>query len=119
MQRERESWVHRWDWSLVGIKRSEVRYLTCIVISFIDLFSSRNLAERCPGEQTNNRAELIVRFFVFSCASLTGTLQGNPASPGNRPSFQKAFDDSNGFPVLYELSALLQIYDSNLLFTHP
>lgn len=35
------------------------------------LFDGRNISERCPGDQTNNRAELIVRFRVpFHIASM-------------------------------------------------
>jgi ribonuclease HI len=38
------------------------RWVTEVIDSFLaDPLDLRNIAERCPGEQTNNRAELVVR----------------------------------------------------------
>jgi len=46
--------------------RNDSRYvlLSAAVLSLIPGLGCRNLSERCPGRQTNNRAELIVRLVL-------------------------------------------------------
>jgi hypothetical protein len=112
MQREWEARVHCRSWRMVGIEPPEACFLICAPgPPFHTSLPSRNLAERCPGDQTNNRAELIVcPFLPGPMIHLTNTFQGNPASLGNRTTtLQEVHDNTHRFPVLYKLSALLQI----------
>lgn len=58
---------------MVGSRRSEVNEtFQTSLCRFLKII--RNLAERCPGGQTNNRAELIVGIYVDGATNaLTST----------------------------------------------
>lgn len=65
----------------------------------------RNIAERCPGDQTNNRAELVVRntHILITQTSLLTSLVGHHACLRNNPDFEETFAYQDRFAILHEL----------------
>ncbi len=102
MQRKRKAVVCRRSWRMVGSRGSKARR-SHYIIKYSRKFDHqpRNIAERCPGGQTNNRAELIVRHLVpqFPRQTLNTSQIGHHPCSRERPQRPYTAGDSDGFAI--------------------
>ena len=94
--REMEKLVQLLELGSGGVTEIQGLLLSCFTELIIQ-FEVRNIAERCPGDQTNNRAELIVCFWIcfWYWVSDIDVNTGNSPGARNHPSVEETFIDQN------------------------